>query len=100
MPRLIDANKVAQDIRENNRENFNNPDWTSADVCTLLENAPTVDAVEVVHGRWIEYGAGACCSNCGLSLLHQDESNNWGIEPSGFLYCPYCGAKMDGDGNG
>ena len=47
--RLIDANAVAKDIRENNRENFNRLDWSSKQVCQLLENAPTVDAVEVVR---------------------------------------------------
>lgn len=47
--RLIDADKVAQDVRENNRENFTRQDWSSKQVCMLLENAPTVDAVEVVR---------------------------------------------------
>lgn len=48
------------------------------------------------HGFWEDTGAGVCCSNCGISLLHQDENNNWGIEPSRFRYCPYCGVKMEG----
>lgn len=58
------------------------------------------DVAPVRHGRWDDYGAGVCCTNCGVSLFHQDENNNFGIEPSGFRYCPHCGAKMDGDGNG
>ena len=59
-----------------------------------------VDAVEVVHGRWIvhsEIGAmnGHCkCPSC-----------NWKTPfvvyaTKEFNYCPNCGAKMDGDGNG
>ena len=48
-----------------------------------------------LHAYWDDYGAGVCCSNCGISLFHQDENNNAGIEPSRFLYCPYCGAEMD-----
>lgn len=49
--------------------------------------APTVDAVEVVHGRWVcleaEIGLYEC-SECGHRILRA-ECN----------YCPNCGAKMD-----
>lgn len=91
--RLIDANAVAKDIRENNRENFNRLDWSSKQVCQLLENAPTVDAVEVVHGHW-KYGTrAAVCSECGFERSLDD---NFGAA----IACPNCGAKMDGDGNG
>jgi uncharacterized paraquat-inducible protein A len=55
--------------------------------------APTVDAVEVVHGRWVlqrYYGgvrkgmvARVICSECG----YPNEKTN---------YCPQCGTKMDG----
>ena len=64
-----------------------------------IEAAPAVDAVEVVHGRWemgidegdYEYGT---CSVCGYN-----EYNAFGCcLPHN--YCPNCGAKMDGDGNG
>lgn len=56
----------------------------------LFKSFPTVDAVEVVHGRWIfgtanhrEYMK---CSECLKSQT-----------PTGvFTYCPNCGAKMDG----
>lgn len=52
--------------------------------------APTVDAVQVVHGRWI-YGVTLNhewrkCSEC---LVSQEI---FGC----FTYCPNCGAKMDG----
>ena len=49
------------------------------------------DAVEVVHGRWVDilsWKFGWKCSECG-----------WMVESRG-NYCPNCGAKMDGDGNG
>ena len=64
-------------------------------VCEFFaEDVPTVDAVEVVHGRWINpymnrYGHPChCCSICGFKASYQDKN-----------YCPNCGAKMDGDCN-
>lgn len=60
----------------------------------VVDNAPKVDAVEVVHGRWVNpymnrYGHPChCCSVCGFKASYQDKN-----------YCPNCGAKMDGDGN-
>ena len=65
-----------------------------------VANAPTVDAVEVVHGRWEknwhdnnlighEYEE---CSVCGCMI--SDTEKFWDCN-----YCPNCGAKMDGDGN-
>lgn len=54
-----------------------------------------VDAVEVVHGRWDgEYlDPRFICSECGKWFLVEDATGNMN-------YCPNCGAKMDGDGNG
>ena len=56
-----------------------------------LLDAPTVDAVEVIHAKWenVQKGKG-CCSNC-----HRLDSVD-----SLATHCRYCGAKMDGDGNG
>lgn len=49
--RLGDLDRIAQDVRENNIENYYKQDWTSSQVVTLLENAPTIDAVPVVRCR-------------------------------------------------
>jgi hypothetical protein len=59
-------------------------------VIDWLQNQPTVDAVEVVHGRWIGIGGNrytrvSQCSNC---CAKYDFMSN---------YCPNCGAKMDGE---
>ena len=61
----------------------------------LIYNAPTVDAVPVVHGKWLpiievnEYGepyqSGVYCSECGETSIY---------EPN---YCPNCGARMDAE---
>lgn len=60
----------------------------------LVEKAPTVDAVPVVHGRWISFLDGDHimperyyrCSRCGR------------VESRRQPYC-HCGAKMDGGDN-
>lgn len=67
-------------------------------VIDMIKDQPVADVAPVVHGEWEDYGAGVCCSKCGISLFHQDTNNNAGIEPSCFEYCPYCGAKMDSEG--
>ena len=62
----------------------------------LIDNIKGVDAVEVVHGRWVKketmirspFAKNAYCSVC---LEETSYAHN---------YCPNCGAKMDGDGNG
>ena len=62
-----------------------------------LEKCKTVDAVPVVHGRWEDFCRGkmCCCSIC------KAEFDNTCNEIHGeWYYCPNCGAKMDGDGNG
>jgi rubrerythrin len=63
----------------------------------IVAEIPTVDAVEVVHGRWKStgdpvldniYGV-AVCSICGYEYAGNNTN-----------YCPNCGADMRGDGNG
>ena len=49
--RLGDLDRIAQDVRDNNIENYYKQDWTSSQIVTLLENAPTIDAVPVVRCR-------------------------------------------------
>ena len=60
-----------------------------------IDKAPTVDAVEVVHGRWEQHCFEMECSKCNGEAL-RDAFNQYVLS----FYCPNCGAKMDGDGNG
>lgn len=53
-----------------------------------IENAPTIDAVPVKHGKWLSGELDFCnCSVCG------NEIPEHAISP----YCDECGAKMDGE---
>ena len=57
----------------------------------MIYDAPTIDAVEVVHGAWIErYG--------GISkeLFYQCSKCYGEVDTDEFDYCPYCGARMKG----
>lgn len=71
---------------------------TGGCVQQYIDKAPTVDAVEVKHGRWIGKGGlyQGECSVCGYMTF--DKTAGW--VRSYWHYCPNCGAKMDGDGNG
>ena len=63
-----------------------------------MVDAPTVDAVEVVHGRWEQIGYDKAMDRISCSCCKE----YWNIadnDTESFNYCPNCGAKMDGDGN-
>jgi len=61
-----------------------------------VNDAPTADAVLVKHGEWIREGHGYCrCSVCNEEF----EEDFLYYEKKKIAYCPFCGAKMDGDEN-
>ena len=73
---------------------------TREEFVRFLKKQPTVDAVEVVHGRWKEmhYEGGILdgtnfdrCSVCGYERVFDAPEFK-----TVFKYCPNCGAKMDG----
>lgn len=58
-------------------------------IWTVVE-APTIEAVPVVHGEWIKKSSEltetlALCSKCSYPVAFWHKTN----------YCPNCGAKMD-----
>lgn len=58
----------------------------------VLDYAPTVDAVPVVHARWAHLGGDEwCCSACGFVITTE---GSWDKPTK--KYCEDCGAKMDG----
>ena len=64
-------------------------------VLEYVENLPAADVAPVVHGHFVHDGPRFAhgvdwwhCSNCGRLAS--------GVETR-FDYCPWCGARMDGD---
>ena len=84
------------DVYDNLRAFYHTQGFNAGLVAAASEvkRAPTVDAVEVVHGRWERYIDEEedvhyyTCSACNYMAIPR------------YKYCPNCGAKMDGDENG
>ena len=93
--RLTDANAIK--YREISYGGWGEPDEVADK--HYIDNMPTVDAVEVVHGRWEEDEPPKHYIFTGVDVLYRcSECNNRFVHDT--HYCPNCGAKMDGDGNG
>lgn len=95
--RLIDADVLKATI---SKYEFNSPNerYKQGGECVLnfympkiIDDAPTVDAVPVRHGRWIRSGGNKypiyTCFEC---KYPSSEKTN---------FCPNCGARMDGGKN-
>ncbi len=94
IPRTIDKERYIPNPQPYHDGNFMRGGIRKA--LRIIEQAPVVDAVPVVHGRW---------ESCYEDWRHQLEGNKCsvcGYEYYGnlFNYCPNCGAKMDGGGEG
>ena len=99
--RLIDANAVKEKIWYGNSDPSGLRQYASG----FIDNAPTVDAVEVVHGRWQDfadkYDKSAKRHDFRCSVCNKLASNFVGGTEDWWdmwkpNYCPNCGAKMDG----
>ena len=58
------------------------------DICGIIDDAPTIEAEPVKHGRWEWRGFNIFCSECDFGPYFDS------TEPL-YRYCPNCGAKMD-----
>ena len=85
--RLIDADVLAKEINEM-------PCYCTTDIQHVLYkiiDTPTFDLEKaglqrVKHGKWFDVGSLSCrCDQCGCKNNKET------------LYCPNCGAKMDGE---
>lgn len=67
-----------------------------------IKTIQPVDAVPVVHGRWINYPEclGYEGAYCDENIVCSECHSVWNIidnDADRFDYCPECGAKMDGE---
>lgn len=96
--RLIDADALKDYVMDvYGRGTDDNTAIWYGDVLSFINEAPTIDAAPVVHGRWEfpifedeEDGLDprVKCSECGCIEAALAKWN----------YCPNCGAKMDAEG--
>ena len=90
--RLIDANELLAKMAKPYYQKCGTkrvPASATVWAAALVNQAPTVDAVEVVHGRWetgAEFNVGDVCSSCYFDS--KQNGTTW-------RHCPNCGAKMD-----
>ena len=97
--KLIDADALEEAIMMTGAVKVKDEE-TAYEFAAILANAPAVDAIPVVHGRWITYPE--CLAYEGA---YHDEHivcsacrSVWNIidnDTERFDYCPACGAKMD-----
>lgn len=101
MPRYIDADELLKksfrieghfDLPSGKAQNF-----SAIDVTEIID-FPTANVAPIVHSSWKEIKD----SPYGLFDYHFRCTNCQGNTPQGAYviapdYCPYCGAKMDGD---
>lgn len=80
---LIDREKLQATIRNM----VEIPNEVRVKVLGAVSRAKKVDAVEVVHGKWIRRHNETKCSKCKFIYYSNHDD---------FNYCPNCGAKMDG----
>lgn len=96
--RLIDANELLAKHTCDVYGAYDDSCMVQAVFVPYIKGAPTVDAVEVVHGEWStiedDYtGLVALqCSVCNQEYWFEDEP-----PIKIYNYCPNCGAKMDGE---
>ncbi|WP_298730204.1 hypothetical protein [uncultured Subdoligranulum sp.] len=80
-----------------------NQSFTSADIEGIVCSIPAEDVRPVVHAKWIKQDNSPLdgnyyCEACGhgVDIATGEETP---IDRD-LLYCPHCGAQMDGDKNG
>lgn len=88
--RLIDANRVLEDM-ENNMDQHTFEEWKE-----YIDSIPTIEAEPVRHGRWIEWYPQNHMILTGEEMLYRCSCCDAKYsDKENMHYCPYCGAKID-----
>jgi rubrerythrin len=99
--RLIDADALPHDFTVPRSMDSRAYFKGVQDVFETIDAAPTVPAEVLRHGRWkhiiswypeSDYDQ---CTNCGFTV-----SRGYGYNKPEWKFCPNCGARMDGQGEG
>lgn len=92
--RLIDANALLEKLGERYlATDPSDPEQLGyLNARIIVRNQPNIDAVPVVHGRWILERIYRKCSLCEWIFCIRDEEGDL----QKFNYCPNCGMPMDG----
>lgn len=69
--------------------------YTVGYISNLIKDMPTVDAVPVRHGKWIEHEWAEESEGLIIPNYECSECHMWERKESD--YCPCCGAKMDAE---
>lgn len=97
--RLIDADALIADLYDEKKHSafmapFKLCTADRVDLKFLLNEAPTIDAVPVVHSKWeiteVDHAYGKKCYHC-----PECGTDEWRYDDA--RYCPNCGVKMDGE---
>ena len=86
---IVALQQEIEKLRGQNEQLWEAAALVAKESAELLDNMPTVDAVPVVHGRWIPFhskisGDIQYCSAYEIGFVAKSD------------YCPHCGAMMDG----
>lgn len=89
MSRLIDADALHKRIKAKNTSNAMMRAM-KAECLAEIDDAPTIES-ERKTGKWVwQTWSKYMCSECGR-MTNVDEC----MEEPMYIYCPYCGAKME-----
>lgn len=101
--RLVDADalvKTIESVHCKDCDNYNGAmcracEWM--DAMDYIEDAPTIDAQPVKHGKWERTDMFVKCSECGVELL-DDAFFGIHVFDDGYMpFCPNCGSYNGGE---
>jgi len=92
--RLIDADAIPYRDELKRLSVLDHDKYITAETLEyMLEHAPTVDAVPVVHGHWKKHRMMSMYDNCS-ETWHKCSECEYDTRHD-TPYCPMCGARMD-----